>query len=78
MDDINISVNTGIDIFKSNITNVINTSQLPVGIVYYVFKDILSEVKELYDNIVQEETKKIQDKIKQENKEDVEKEHQEN
>ena len=82
MEDINVSINTGIDIFKANIANVISTSQLPVGIIYYVFKDILTEIKDLYNETVQEETQKLQEQIIQENKEedveDVKEEHQEN
>ena len=79
MEDINISINTGIDIFKANIANVISTSQLPVGIIYYVFKDILTEIKDLYNETVQQETQELQKQIEQENKEeDVEEEHQEN
>ena len=78
MEDINVSINTGIDIFKANIANVISTSQLPVGIIYYVFKDILTEIKDLYNETVQQEAQKLQEQITQENKEDVEEEHQEN
>ena len=78
MEDINVSINTGIDIFKANIANIISTSQLPVGIIYYVFKDILTEIKDLYNETVQQEAQKLQEQITQENKEDVEEEHQEN
>ena len=82
MENIDVSINTGIDIFKTNIANVISTSQLPVGIIYYVFKDILTEIKDLYNETVQEETQKLQEQIIQENKEedveDVKEEHQEN
>ena len=78
MENIDISINTGIDIFKANIANVISTSQLPVGIIYYVIKDVLSEIKDLYNEVIQEETQKLQEQVNIENKDDVNNEHQEN
>lgn len=74
----NLSIDMGIDIFKKNIANVIRESQLPVGIVYYVFKDILTEVQEVYNDTIQKETQQLAEQLEKEKreKEDV-KEHQE-
>lgn len=57
--DINISINTAIDIFKNNLTNLIGNSQLPVGIMYYILKDITYEIQEVYNNSVEKERQKI-------------------
>ena len=74
----NISMNTGIEMFKKNIVEAIQLSQLPVGVVYYVLRDISSEMKDTYNNILQKEHNELLAQIKQEEeeKEDV-KEHQE-
>lgn len=74
----NISINTGIEMFKKNIVETIQLSQLPVGVVYYVLRDISSEIKDTYNNILQKEHNELLAQIKQEEeeKEDV-KEHQE-
>ena len=41
--DINIGFNTYLHDFRNNMINTINDSGLPVGVVYYIMKDILNE-----------------------------------
>lgn len=67
----NLSINTSINIFKNNIADVIRNAQLPVGVLYYVLKDVTNDIKDIYKETLQNEMQEIQ-----EEKEDV-KEHQE-
>lgn len=55
-----ISINTKINVFRQNIADVISSSQLPVGVLYYVFKDVINEIEVLYDNILKKEIQDIQ------------------
>ena len=45
MDNFNIKLNS----LKTNLINTINQSKLPVGMVYYLLKDILIEVEKTYN-----------------------------
>lgn len=38
-----------------NLSNLINNSQLPIGIVYYIIKDIYQQMQELYNQQVTNE-----------------------
>ena len=67
----NLSINTSINIFKNNMATVIHNSQLPVGILYYVLKDIVNDIQDIYKETLQKEMQEMQQE-----KEDV-KEHQE-
>lgn len=51
-----------IESFKNNINNCINNSQLSIGIIRYILKDILNEIDVLYNNLLQQELNKQQDK----------------
>lgn len=55
-----ISINTKINVFRQNIADVISSSQLPVGVLYYVFKDVINEIEVLYDDILKKEIQDIQ------------------
>ena len=72
-----ISIDTGINMFKNNIAQVISTSQLPVSVLYYVLKDVVSEIGEVYQQTLLKESEEIKKQL-EENKEDVQEEHQEN
>lgn len=74
----NMSMNTLVNILKENMTNVINNSQVPIGVVYYVLKDLLSEVEDVYDKALKKESQETLERLEREEKEkeDV-KEHQE-
>ena len=71
-----VSINTGINIFKNNIAEVIGRSQLPVGVLYYTLKDILSEIENIYQGVLQKESedlaKQLDDNDKKERKENKE------
>ena len=73
-----MGINTLINVFKENVSNVINNSQLPIGVVYYVLKDLLSEVEKIYTKSLQKESEERFAEIEklEKEKEDV-KEHQE-
>ena len=74
----NMSMNTLVNVLKENMTNVINNSQVPIGVVYYVLKDLLSEVEDVYDKALKKESQETLERLEKEEqeKEDV-KEHQE-
>lgn len=55
-----ISINTKINVFRQNIADVIRNSQLPVGVIYYVFKDAMNEIEFLYENTLQKEIQDAQ------------------
>lgn len=62
--DINIGFNTCLNNFKTNMVNEINSSGLPVGIVYYIMKDLLNDIQNAYENTLKkekEESKRIKD-----------------
>lgn len=73
-----ISLDFGINVFKDNLTQVINNSQLPIGIVYYVLKDVLSDIQNLYNETLNREKEEILNTLKKENKESENKEDSEN
>ena len=74
----NMSMNTLVNVLKENMTNVINNSQVPIGVVYYVLKDLLSEVEDVYSKTLKKESQETLERLEKEEqeKEDV-KEHQE-
>lgn len=47
--------NTIIENLRQNLINDINNSQLPVGIVYYVAKDVFTEIERGYKNALDSE-----------------------
>lgn len=54
--DINISIEE----FKLNIIKLLNNSNMPIGIMYYVMKDVFGELTEEYQNYLNTVTKKRQ------------------
>lgn len=66
-----ISINTNINLFRKNIAEAINVSQLPVGVLYYLLKDILSEVGNIYEETLKKESEEIQKQLEKEEKEDI-------
>ena len=67
MIDINIGFNTCLNNFKSDIVNTINDSGLPVGIVYYIMKDLFIDIENAYKQTLINE-KEIKQEIKEEEK----------
>ena len=71
-----ISINTSINLFRNNIAQAINVSQLPVGVLYFTLKDVVNDVEKVYEKTLQKESEELKGQIEKEEKEDV-KEHQE-
>ncbi len=55
--DINISIEE----FKLNIIKLLNNSNMPIGIMYYIMKDVFGELTEEYQNYLNTATKKLQE-----------------
>ena len=66
-----ININTQINLFKKNMATVIGSSQLPVGVLYYVLKDALSEIGFLYENTLQKEAEEIRKEAEKAEAEDI-------
>lgn len=67
MIDTNIGFNTCLNNFKSDMVNTINDSGLPVGIVYYIMKDLFIDIENAYKQTLINE-KEIKQEIKEEEK----------
>lgn len=50
-----MSVNYSIESFRQNVYELINKSQMPIGIAYFVFKDIFADIAAAYQSAVQQE-----------------------
>lgn len=55
----NIGFNTYLYNFKNNMVNTINNSGLPVGVVYYIMKDLLNDIQNAYENTLKKEKEEI-------------------
>ena len=59
--------------FRKQIENIINQSGLPIDAIYFVVKDILNEVSEIYNNeVAKEEMQKIEQENSKEEAKDKE------
>lgn len=59
--------------FRKQIENTINNSGLPIDAIYFVLKDILNEVTEIYNNeIAKEEIQKAEQENSKEETKDKE------
>ena len=59
--------------FRKQIEDIINQSGLPIDAIYFVLKDILNEVSEIYNNeVTKEEMQKAEQENIKENTEDKE------
>lgn len=65
MDNFNIKLN----LLKTNLINTINQSKLPVGMVYYLLKDILIEVEKTYNQslFIEQQVESINKSIENDN-----------
>ena len=41
--------------FRKQMEDLINSSELPIDAIYFVLKDILNEVTQIYENVIREE-----------------------
>lgn len=60
-----------IELFRLRIVDTINNSNLPVGVVYYILKNITKEVEELYQKSSQNDIRDIQQKLNSNKKEEI-------
>lgn len=75
--DKEISLDLGINVFKDNLINLIGNSQLPIGVTYYILKDVFNEIQNLYNETLTKEQQKLLESTKEEIQ-NTDKEHQEN
>lgn len=62
--------NTYLNDFKKDLVDRINQSGLPVGVVYYILKDLFNDIEDAYQNVLISEANS---NIKQEQKVNVDK-----
>lgn len=62
--DSNIGFNTYLNNFKTNMVNEINNAGLPVGVVYYIMKDLLVDIQNAYENTLKKEAKQAEENKK--------------
>lgn len=60
----NVGFNTYLNNFKTNMVNTINDSGLPVGVVYYIMKDLLVDIQNAYENTLKKEAKQAEENKK--------------
>lgn len=63
-----------VDMYKNNLVNLINNSNLPLSITYFLLKDILVEVENLYTQNVQKQYQEYLQSLKDSHKEEEEEE----
>ena len=61
--------NLRIETFRNNLLELINSSQLSLGTIYYILKDIYNEVEKLYYMDVNNQF--LQEQAKEEEKENI-------
>ena len=47
-----MNINQEIEQVRNNIVSVINNSNMPIGVVYYVMKDVMSEIELSYQKVL--------------------------
>lgn len=53
--DTNIGFNTHLYNLKNNLINTINESGLPVGVAYYIIKDLFMDIQNAYETTLKNE-----------------------
>lgn len=53
--DTNIGFNTQLYNLKNDLVNIINKSGLPVGVAYYIIKDLFMEIQNAYEATLKSE-----------------------
>lgn len=52
-----------IEDYKHSILDSIQQSQLPIGVIYYLFKDIMVEIEQAYNHTIQAELQQMNSSI---------------
>ncbi len=68
-----IGINTVMQVFKDNLAMTIKNSQLPIGIIYYVFKDIYNDLEKIYNETLEKEKQDILSSMEEDKKENKDK-----
>lgn len=50
-----MNINYSIESFRKEIYDIINNCQLPIGTVYFIFKDIFGDISQAYQAAVNQE-----------------------
>ena len=54
-------INSKIEFIKEQLINVINNSELPIGVIHYLLKDISNEVVVEYNRAITQEKQQMQE-----------------
>ena len=65
--NMNVGLNTNLNNFQSNLVDIINNSGLPVGVVYYIIKDLFTDIKSAYETAIRNEKEEFEKKKLQQN-----------
>lgn len=68
-----IGINTVMQVFKDNLAMTIKNSQLPIGIIYYVFKDVYNDIEKIYNETLEKEKQDILSSMEKDKKENEDK-----
>lgn len=68
-----IGINTVMQVFKDNLAMTIKNSQLPIGIIYYVFKDVYNDIEKIYNETLEKEKQDILSSMEKDKKKDEDK-----
>lgn len=68
-----IGINTVMQVFKDNLAMTIKNSQLPIGIIYYIFKDVYNDLEKIYNETLEKEKQNILSSMEKDKKEDEDK-----
>ena len=60
-------------VFKDNLAMTIKNSQLPIGIIYYVFKDVYNDIEKIYNETLEKEKQDILSSMEKDKKKDEDK-----
>lgn len=61
------TINIKTEELKTQFFELINNSQLPISLVYYLFKDIMQELTDFYNKILADELEQAQEELQKEN-----------
>ena len=53
-------INYNIEAFRQNMYDMINQSQLPLGVLHFIMKDIYTDITTAYQNAIQQEIQQAQ------------------
>lgn len=67
-----MGLNNSLNDLRKEIVELINKSQVPVGVVYYIIKDVYRDIEIAYETAVLNELKEQAIKESKEQKEDIE------